>query len=302
MQVPDKNAFSDELLIRYLLGDLPADQAEKLDELSVVDDDLAWRLSGVENDLVDDFVRGELHGNSLKKFQSSYLVSARRRQKVEFAAGLLELNHRAAIAVERPKSVLNRRAWWRDPGLFRQWSFAAAALAMLLIVGYMFTDNLRLRRQVNETSANLTSAEQELARQRGANAAIQNELEHARGTTAVAAQLNTVALLLAPPTRSVGRVETVSIQPATDLVVLLLALEADDFPHYRVTLKDAATQQEVWHSTDLVSSSSAGRKVATVSLPAKQLQQRRYLAELAGVQRDGSAVPIGDYPFAVASR
>ncbi len=301
MQVPDKNAYSDELLTRYLLGDLPADQAEKLDELSVVDDELAWRLNGVENDLVDDFVRDELRGDSLKKFRSFYMASARRRQKVEFAAGLLELNNRAVVAVERPKYVGSRWSWLRGPGIFRQWSFAAA-LTMLLIAAYLFTDNLHLRRQMDQTAANHTRLEQELTRQRAANAQAQSELEHARGTASVAAQLNTVALLLPPPTRGAGPVEKISIQPATDLLVLLLALEADDFPHYRVTLKDAATQQEVWHSTDLSSSASAGRKTVTVSISAKQLQQKRYLAELAGVQRDGAAVPIGNYPFVVASR
>jgi hypothetical protein len=302
MQASDQNAYSDELLTRYLLGDLPADQAEKLDELSVADDELAWRLSGVEYDLVDDFVRGELRGDNLNRFRSFYLSSARRRQKVEFAAGLLELRNRAALVADRSKPALAHRGWWHGPALFRQWSLAAAALALLLVAAYLFTDDLRLRRQMNEAAADHTSMEQELARQRAANARVQGELEHARGTTAIAAQLNTVALLLAPPSRGAAGVEKVSIQPATDLVVLLLALEADEFPRYRVTLKDVATQQEVWHSTDLGSSSSAGRKTVTVGVPANLLRQQRYLAELAGVQRNGSAVPMGDYPFDVVSR
>ncbi|HET9365082.1 MAG TPA: hypothetical protein VFP71_08765, partial [Candidatus Angelobacter sp.] len=63
-------AYNDELLIRYLLGDLPAEQAEQLDELSVTDNEFAWRLNGVENDLVDGFVRGELEGETLQKFRS----------------------------------------------------------------------------------------------------------------------------------------------------------------------------------------------------------------------------------------
>lgn len=306
MASSDQNAFSDEILTRYLLGDLPADQAEKLDELSVTDDELAWRLSGVENDLVDGFVRGELQGDELKMFRSFYLASPRRRQKVEFAAGLLELEQRPVLPPERKKSGLRLWSWLRGPGVFRQWSFAAATLALLLAAGYLLTDNLRLRRQVNEAANNASQheqqLEQELARQRASNAQAQSELEHARGTISVVGQLNTVALLLAPPTRGASKIENVSIQPGTDLVVLLLSLEADDFPHYRVTLKDPATQQEVWHSPDLSSSSTAGHKTVAASIPAKLLQQQRYLAELAGVQHNSSAVPVSVYPFAVAVR
>ena len=43
----------DRQLIRYLLGLLPEDEAQRYDEQSIVDDDVAARLRQVENDLVD---------------------------------------------------------------------------------------------------------------------------------------------------------------------------------------------------------------------------------------------------------
>jgi hypothetical protein len=301
------NAYSDELLIRYLLSDLPAEQAEKLDELSVADDEFAWRLSGVENDLVDGFVRGKLQGESLQKFQSFYLSSARRRQKVEFATGLLELEKRATTTVVRTTAA--SRLWWRWVSPFRQWSFAAAALALLLAAGYLFTDNLRLRRQANDADLNRQNSsqhehemQQELDRQRAANAQAQNELDRARGTSTVMGQLNTVALLLPSPTRDLSHMETVPIHQGTDLLVLLLTLESDDFPRYRVTLEDPATRQEVWLSTDLGSSSAAGHKTVAVSIPAKLLRQQRYLAQLKGIQSDGRTIPMSGYPFSVVLR
>jgi hypothetical protein len=39
-----------------------------------------------------------------------------------------------------------------------------------------------------------------------------------------------------------------------------------------------------------------------VSIPAKLLQQQRYLAQLTGIQRDGRTVPMSGYPFSVALR
>ena len=46
-------APDDRHLASYLLGLLPEEEAERLDEASVVDDELASRLCGVEDDLVD---------------------------------------------------------------------------------------------------------------------------------------------------------------------------------------------------------------------------------------------------------
>ena len=54
------SAAENERLVRYLVGLLPADEAERLDEQSIVDDDVACRLLSVENDLVDAYVREQL--------------------------------------------------------------------------------------------------------------------------------------------------------------------------------------------------------------------------------------------------
>ncbi len=60
MSFADKQEFNDQVLIRYLLGSLSEEEAERLDELGIADDAFAWRLRAVENDLVDGYVRGEL--------------------------------------------------------------------------------------------------------------------------------------------------------------------------------------------------------------------------------------------------
>lgn len=303
-----EHAYNDELLTRYLLGDLPAQQAEQLDELSVTDDEFAWRLNEVENDLVDGFVRGELEGETLQKFRSDYLSSSRRRQKVEFAAGLLELEKRAALQAASPKRAkLSTGRWgWLGAISFQQWGFAAAAVALLLIAAFLFTDNLRLRRQVDQASSNSSQHEQqlqqELDRQRAANAEIQGKLDHANSAGQDLSQLKTISLLLPPPTRGVGPLQSVAVHPGTDLVVVLLTLESDAFPQYRVALKDTATRREVWHSPDLGASSAAGHKAIAVSVPANLLPQGHYLAELTGIRRNGGTEPIGDYPFGVVLR
>src|SRR5215469_12960376 len=87
-------AYDDQLLTQYLLGALPAEQTERLDELSIANDDFALRLAQVENNLVDDFVRGNLDRQTLQQFHAFYLQSPIRRQKVELAEGFFRLQNR----------------------------------------------------------------------------------------------------------------------------------------------------------------------------------------------------------------
>ena len=79
----------DQQLVRYLLRLLPDEEADRLDEMSISDDALAWRLREVENDLVDAYVSGTLTGETVERFESFYLSSERRRQKVKFAGSFL---------------------------------------------------------------------------------------------------------------------------------------------------------------------------------------------------------------------
>ena len=67
-------------MIHYLLGSLPEKEAERLDELSITDDDFALRLNDAENDLVDAYVRGELSAETRERFKTFYLASSKRRE------------------------------------------------------------------------------------------------------------------------------------------------------------------------------------------------------------------------------
>src|ERR1700677_2846905 len=122
----------DQTLRGYLFGLLPRDQTERLDELSVADDEFAARLDTVESDLVDAYVRGELSGDTLARFQTVYLSSPRRRQKVAFAESLYSLEKtQPAVSPVVPAQTV-RASWLR---LFTFPRFAlAGGLAMLLAI------------------------------------------------------------------------------------------------------------------------------------------------------------------------
>src|SRR3954471_23043773 len=74
-----------QTLTQYLLGSLPAAETERLDELSVTDDETAEALKSVENDLIDAYVQDELDEVARSQFKTHYLASAARRERVAFA-------------------------------------------------------------------------------------------------------------------------------------------------------------------------------------------------------------------------
>jgi hypothetical protein len=190
--------------------------------------------------------------------------------------------------------------------LVPQWGFAGGALVLLFAAGYLLLDNVRLRRQTTAAQgshAAFEQREQELQQllndQRAANAVLAKELDSLHESPLNLDHLKTVSALLLPPTRGAGRVPAVSLAGGTELVVLLLTLESDDFPAYRVGLKDPATNQTVWHSGDLKAVSSDATRTVSISFAARLLKQQNYIIELTGVSARGTAELITSYALKV---
>ena len=130
MAVPTDPQSHDAQLQDYLLGRLADAEAAPLDELSISDEEFASRLRAAEHDLVDAYVRGELTGKILDDFQTHYLASPRRREKVALARGFSRAVDRVPEGGERhrmPEGALGIPGGF--PGLASRftrgfWSFA----------------------------------------------------------------------------------------------------------------------------------------------------------------------------------
>jgi hypothetical protein len=307
----------DDQLVRYLLGLLPSKDAERLDELTVADDEMAWRLRVVENDLVDAYVTGTLTGQTRARFESFYLSSERRRRKVRFARSFLASVERDAEATEidggrdsiraedspsAPSRVLASRAAW---GL-------AAAAALFLLAGGALYDAARLHRALDEArrvSGSLSDRAHDLERQlndqRVANAGVARELENTRAsrTTEVTARaVPLVALVLLPQTRAVGPVTTLAVPQGVDRIALELRLEPNDFRDYQAVLRDPGTSRIVWRSDRITARTADDVPAVSVIIPASVLKAQHYSLELNGVSAGGGAEVVGTYVFRMVRR
>lgn len=194
-------ALNNETIVRYLLGSLPEAETERLDELSITDDDFAVALNATEKDLLDAYVQGELNEPALEQFRSYYLASPLRRGSLEFAQAFSALAERQVASsstaheelfAERSASQ-KRSGGWFGKGLFTtprlawQWGFAVAALAFLVAGIWLLSENMRLHQQISQPQVRPEGRgtrelelQNELERQRQAVAKTEQELASVR--------------------------------------------------------------------------------------------------------------------------
>jgi hypothetical protein len=294
------SAADGERLVGYLLGFLPEDEAERLDEQSVVNDDVACRLLSAENDLVDAYVRGTLDPELCRRFELYYLASPRRRQRVRFARRFL-------AAVDRMPA--------KAPGWTRRLTWQPMAAAAVLMAGWslLVVQNVNLRTGLNQARHDTAAQDRraqalssQLDAARKSNVELTNALDGARASSSdsrrdPAVSVAPAAIVLLPQTRSLGSLPALAVAPAGS-VPFELRLESGDFSRYRAILKDQDTGLVVWESGVLIPRSVAAVTVP-VFVPADVLKPpHRYRFDLAGIGAEGRDEAVGSYAFQIDVR
>jgi hypothetical protein len=337
----EKERYNDQMMIQYLLGSLPEEETERFDELSFIDDEFAVRLSAVENDLVDTYVRGKLSAEKLEKFDSYYLASPKRREKVKtaqafhtFAENAVATGQVIFAPVPSEMNVVSGKPF-AQPALLRGFFtfprlvLTAAAIVGLVVVGWLVVELSRLRSQVDEAQARRLTLEQRerelqdlLEQQRSSSSATEKELERVRqekdrlerqmaleGEIAksqsprLPANPNIFPFKLAAPNRTVGQVPTLTIPSEIDYVALQVELEPDDYPSYNaVLLTQPGRKPAGWKRERLKSKAFGENKVIEVMIPGTLLKSQAYLLAVTGVSDRGVAEGERGYPFRVVKQ
>jgi hypothetical protein len=292
----------DEQMIRsYLLGTLPAQDTERIDELIFTDDDIAERLRVVENELVDSYARGKLSGDVLSKFESHYLIAPGHQQKVKTAQALRIYFNQAS----EPETVPSKS---KHEFPFRTWWLTAAAVIVIGLSSYLLFDNFQLRNQMFQKQAEVESLNQredelqnQLNQQRAKISETEKELASVREKLAKIQEpigpkpdIKQIAFYLFPPTRSASDTPVLPIPTATEFIIFNLKMEEDDFNSYRVKLKYIENPKPLWSSDQLQSKNHS----LEVRMPVSVLNaQRNYLFEISGISTDGTEKILTGYPF-----
>ncbi len=305
--------YDNQMLRRYLLGTARDDEAARLDELSLTDDECALALAQAENDLVDAYASASLNAAERARFERHYLASPLRRAKAQFAQELQRLGQQAAAPSTANKTawlpLSARFAWLRLPPLW-QTGLAAAAALLFVACGWLLVENRRWREQANTERAALWQRELELKTSQQAATSNQDELSRVRARLAQlearpspaapavpATQLFTFTL--AAPLRGTTNLPKLEIPPRISAVAVRLELETSAYSQYRAALRDPLTNRVIWQSGKLAAVSGKTGATVTARLPAKLFSTQRYAFELSGLTANNAEERLSSYPFSV---
>jgi hypothetical protein len=273
----------------YLLGRLPESDTERLDELSITDDEGAERIRAVEHDLVDEYARGELQGVVLEQFRSRYLTTPRRRHATRFAEALQSLDQSSEDGTldSRPRTTLVRVT-----GRWRQLLPLAAAVVLATATVWLVRDNRMLRERATNVESQRDRPLRDAEAPRAADTPPSTRPEPSPQTVAT--------LVLAPQLRSARQLPTVALTRGTGDLAVQLDLEPVDFPAYEAALLASSGDRVLWRSDRLIATTVGDRKKIDLGVPATMLSPQEYLIRLSGVPARGASEIVGEYRFIVA--
>jgi len=322
---------NEKLISQYLLGELPEEQQVQIEDRAFSDKEYLAMITAVENDLIDEYVRGELSATDQQRFESRFLASAERRKRVEFAKAL------RTVVSESPapekKVVQTAPGWsWRESlyaflnGLNPAARLAFVAAAIVIVVGaaLLFVETLRLRRQVTQLQAEKQAGqdlqqalEQERKRNTELNARLDQEKQQREQTDESLRQLTETpeATNPAPPpviasltllpglSRGGGQKPTLDLSSDARLVRLQIGIDPEEqYKSFGVELRTLAGAQ-VWNRENLAARTrKRGTRAVGLTLPATVLKSGEYELRLRGLTEGGGSEDVGFYYFNVRKK
>lgn len=315
----------DELpLRRYLLGDTSPEERRSVEERLLDDGDFFDRLSLVEDELIDEYVRGMLSDDEREKFVSFFMSLPERRAKLEILQSLKSYvaGVKAAEPVGRgvPRwAALTTPMWLRGPAGF---SLAAVLLLTLLGVTWLIYRSRQTQEQplqVRVPEEVQRSPEPPVAQSPpstspsvDSNVASPHPADSPRNRNAptpsptrpgdnVRSRSPVYAITLsAPLVRDAQAGSSFTIPRAAKLVSMTAEFESEDYEKYRAVVRNVNTGEQV--TRDGLAAAVIGRgKRVVFSLPAKNLPPGDYILSLSGVIRGGETEDVRSYYFRIKS-
>lgn len=328
---------NEELIARYLLGELPEEQQVGIENRAFEDKDYLATITVVENDLIDEYVRDEMSASQRRNFETRFLASAERRKRVEFARALATVAAEAAVTEKASRTVVPAApVSWRDSleaffrGLNPVAKFAVAAAMLLILAGgaWLLIETLRLRNQLNQLQAEKQtrqnqeqSLEQQVEAERKRNAELiarlnqekqqreqtdesLRQLSEVGDTKNTASPRSIIASLTLLPGISRGASEKPNLALAGDVRVVRLQLGIDPDEQYKNFAVEVRTGggRQVWNRENLRITSRGGARAIGLTLPATILKPGEYELRLMGVAEGGGREDLGFYYFDVTKR
>jgi hypothetical protein len=284
--------------MRYLRGELSAEERDAFENRYFVDDELFEELIGAESDSYDDYARGELDASGKEVFERHLLATPGLSRRVKFARSLVRYLERGRSATPVSSTARRSVAYFALAALL---IFVIGLLAALLSIDLRQRHELaELRREQSDLHRRTESSERqapalsEEPRRTGAldsGHAPPTRVPHVRSFVLAAGLL-----------RAGGEQKTIPLDEETTAIRLNAILEGDSYPSYSASL-GSAEGRLVWRADGLTRLRlPSGEYVVTCQLPADVVQSGDYVLKLQGRRPDGTLEDLNAYVFRATRR
>jgi hypothetical protein len=272
----NEETVTDASAREFLLGKLDDEARARVEDLFLTDARVRERVLVAEQDLIEDYLEGNLTSADREIFVSRYTETPEQRQKLRITESIKRL---AAAEAESSQIIAAQTSGWhRLRARLRLRPALMAPIAIILLMAIVITVWLSRREQ-------RSSIEQELA-----------QLNTPASLREAPAQM--VSLELSPVTvRSAESVAELKTSAGTRLVELRLPwIRAEHYSLYEASIQRLGGG-ESYTIPDLQAESNG--KYVRFRLPAHLLRRGEYQIQLSGIGPDGVAGPAEEYQFTV---
>lgn len=311
--------------ISYLFGELSTGERDLMEEQIFLDEDFGLFVNDVENDLIDEYIRGELGAEEKERFETAYLTSENRRDKVRASrilnSKLLNENQAKKTAEKIFPFWQSLANFFRVPSL--AWAGGLAVVLLVLLSGFWILNRFPIIRDsaavdeeplttptqfpspqivqpVPDQSSKANGSLEDRKDLTNTNAPQKSEENKPnRGSQAPTGPLRqkVFAFTLMPPLRSSG--STVLKIPVEAKTVRLHLFDnfGDQYVRYLVELNDGGGNS-VW-GQEVVASNRRPQKSITVNVPGIKLKAGSYELAVSGISPEGNVEEVSFYNFVV---
>lgn len=293
----------DNPLRRYLLGESTAEERTSVEQRLMRDQPYLDEMARAEDDLIDEYARGELEPAEKEKFESLFLNIPERREKIAFSQAL----HRAA----RPQAAAppERTRSSSGPGIFTA-LLAAAVVLLAFTSGFFYWRLAQTRGQLadsEEQRAALKKSDhtisEQLSEQQRQNQQLQQAIAALQETTPDATSDLVTLKLSSGWSRGAGGMPEVRLPKSAKRLRLNLTIGKNEpsYSSYRAQVQ-TIEGRPVWTNNNLADRHSPESRWIVLTLPTPALNAGDYLVTIIGIPLDGNPTEVATYYFRVAKK
>lgn len=331
----EQPAINEHLVRKYLLGQLPERERERL-EVGLLRDDqyyesLAALEDEVEDELIDQYLDGELTEPEREHFERVFLKVPERAHKLKV---IKDLKERAPVRTPEPvrsdaraKSFTTPRSnapWNPLVAIFQNpmvgFSMAAALLVAMLCCLWLVINSNRLQEQLRyaqsqgqadpvlkEQLEQLRKSNEELTAQlRTSEERLANLEQQQKDRQNQSPNPTFASVILSPSLRGSGgqSVSTLNLTSGATRARLTLNVQdvdPKDYKRFRALVKKTSGA-EVWRSENVKLQGRGTGARTTLTLPIERITAGEYTVDLEGVTPDNQSEPLGLYFFRAVAK